>query len=114
MSLLWQALLGYLAVGCGQVFGSTVGLPPEVTGLVLLPPISLDIMVCGLLAGRGDLAMAVHSIFGRSIIHLSLTLGISSLLSNVVFMKEIQVDASCWPIPVTMMVLSIGLLFLVV
>ena len=114
MSLLWQALLAYLTVGCGQVFGSTVGLPPEVTGLVVLAPISLDIMLCGLLAGRGDLAMAVHSIFGRSIINLSLTLGISSLLTNVVFMEEIEVDASCWPYPITMMVLSITLLFLVV
>jgi len=114
MSLLWQALLAYLMVGCGQVFGSTVGLPPEVTGMVLLSPITLDIMICGLLAGRGDLAMALHSIFGRSIIHLSLTLGISSLLFNVVFMKEIEVDASCWPYSIVMMVLSITLLFLVV
>lgn len=114
MSLLWQALLGYLMVGCGQVVGSTLGVPPEVTGLVLLSPITLDIMICGLLAGRGDLAMAVHSIFGRSIIHLSLTLGISSLLFNVVFMKEIEVDASCWPYPIIMMALSITLLFLVV
>merc|ERR1712130_464824 len=112
MSLLWQALLAYLMVGCGQVFGSTVGLPPEVTGMVLLSPITLDIMICGLLAGRGDLAMALHSIFGRSIIHLSLTLGISSLLFNVVFMKEIEVDASCWPYSIVMMVLSITLLFL--
>ena len=114
VSLLWQALLAYLMGWCGQVFGNTVGLPPEVTGLVLLAPITLDIMVCALLAGRGDLAMAVHSIFGRSIIHLSLTLGISSLLVNVVFMKEIQVDASCWPYTITMMVLSITLLFLIV
>ena len=114
VSLLWQALLAYLMVGCGQVVGSTLGLPPEMTGMVLLAPISLDIMVCGLLAGRGDLAMAVHSIFGRSIFHLSLTLGISSLLFNVVFMKDIEVDASCWPYPIIMIVLSIILLFLVV
>ena len=114
VSLLWQALLAYLMGWCGQVFGNTVGLPPEVTGLVLLAPITLDIMVCALLAGRGDLAMALHSIFGRSIIHLSLTLGVSSLLVNIVFMKEIEVDASCWPYTITMLVLSISLLFLVV
>jgi len=114
VSLLWQALLAYLMVGCGQVVGSTLGIPPEMTGMVLLAPINLEIMVCGLLAGRGDLGMAVHSIFGRSIIHLSLTLGFSSLLVNVVFVKDIEVDASCWPYPITMMVLSITLLFLVV
>ena len=114
MSLLWQALLAYLMVGCGQVVGSTLGIPPEMTGMVLLAPISLDIMVCGLLAGRGDLGVAVHSIFGRSIIHLSLTLGFSSLLFNVVFMEDIEVDASCWPYPIIMMVLSLTLLFLVV
>ena len=114
VSLLWQGLLAYLMVQCGQVVGSTLGIPPEMVGLVIIAPISLDIMVCGLLARRGDLAMALHSILGRSIIHLSLTLGLSSLLYNVVFMDDIEVDASCWPYPIIMLVLSLTILLLVV
>ena len=114
VSLLWQGILAYLMVQCGQVVGNTIGIPPEIMGLVILAPISLDIMVCGLLAGRGDLTLAVHSILGRSIIHLTLTLGLSSLIYNVVFMIDIEVDASCWPYPIIMLVLSLTILLLVV
>jgi len=114
VSLAWHAALSYLIAQSGRVFGLVVGIPPEFNGIVLLAPFSLDLMCCLVLVRRGDLAIALHSVVGRTIIQMCLTLGISRALFSIVFAEATEVMVAGASYSMIVWILAVALLLLVV
>jgi len=114
VSLAWHAALSYLIVQSARVFGLVVGIPPEFNGIVLLAPFSLDLMCCLVLVRRGDLAIALHSVVGRTIIQMCLTLGISRALFSIVFAEATEVMVAGASYSMIVWILAVALLLLVV
>ena len=112
LCFVWLGFFSWIMVMVATDLGRLLGIPPEVLG-ILIAPISIDVISCVILARRGDLTLAIHSILGRNIIHSSLTLPLPLLLHYVVFLPEnIKVDASGGSFTLTMTMLAIIILIL--
>ena len=90
---LWEALLGWAATSLASPLGRALGLPSLITGVVIMAPLNIDFVLCILLGRRGDLAVVVHFLLGRAILHTTLETGLPNLLFNIVFASPVHVKS---------------------
>ena len=114
ISFIWEGFLLWVMVITLTEFGSLIGLHAAITGLIFAAPVSLNFVLCILLGQRGDLAMAIHAILGRAIIHPTILLGVPKLLYNTVFLSEVQIEPAGSLVSLVFLILAIILLVLMV
>ena len=114
ISFIWEGFLLWVMVITLTDLGRLIGVPPVITGLIFAAPVSLNFVLCILLGQRGDLAMAIHAILGRTIIHPTILLGVPKLLYNIVFLSEVQIETDGSLVSLVFLILAIILLVLMV